>query len=164
VLVQVEQIAPVSSTVLIEGEKWHRQGAGGARHTPAVATPQQTIHRRECGRFARDAFGKRVSSGTRRARSPARPNDASGGSSWRTSGTLFLDEIGEIPPSTQVKLLRVLEERAVTRVGGTTETPIDVRVVAATNAPLRDGVEQGRFSCRPVLPSQRVADLPAAAA
>ena len=61
------------------------------------------------------------------------------------SGTLFLDEIGEVPSSTQVKLLRILEDRAVTRVGGTTETPIDVRVVAATNAPLRDGVEQGRF-------------------
>src|SRR5437764_8995358 len=49
------------------------------------------------------------------------------------TGTLFLDEIGEIPPSTQVKLLRVLEERKLTRVGGTVQIPIDVRVVAATN-------------------------------
>ena len=61
------------------------------------------------------------------------------------TGTLFLDEIGEIPPSTQVKLLRVLEERKLTRVGGTTQIPIDVRVVAATNRPLRDSVEEGRF-------------------
>jgi len=60
-------------------------------------------------------------------------------------GTLFLDEIGEIPPSTQVKLLRVLEERKLTRVGGTTTIPINVRVVAATNRPLREGVEEGRF-------------------
>jgi DNA-binding NtrC family response regulator len=61
------------------------------------------------------------------------------------TGTLFLDEIGEIPPSTQVKLLRVLEERKLTRVGGTAQIPIDVRVVAATNRPLRDSVEEGRF-------------------
>jgi DNA-binding NtrC family response regulator len=60
-------------------------------------------------------------------------------------GTLFLDEIGEIPPSTQVKLLRVLEERRLTRVGGTAQIPIDVRVVAATNRPLRESVEDGRF-------------------
>ena len=60
-------------------------------------------------------------------------------------GTLFLDEIGEIPPSTQVKLLRVLEERKLTRVGGTAQIPINVRVVAATNRPLRESMEEGRF-------------------
>ena len=60
-------------------------------------------------------------------------------------GTLFLDEIGDVPASTQVKLLRVLEERAVTRVGGTQSIPVDVRVVAATNRPLRESVERGHF-------------------
>jgi DNA-binding NtrC family response regulator len=58
---------------------------------------------------------------------------------------LFLDEIGEIPSSTQVKLLRVLEEREVTRVGGTASIPVNVRVVAATNQPLRQLVEEGAF-------------------
>jgi DNA-binding NtrC family response regulator len=61
------------------------------------------------------------------------------------TGTLFLDEIGEIPPATQVKLLRVLEEREVTRVGGTQTIPVDVRVVAATNRPLREHVDEGAF-------------------
>ena len=61
------------------------------------------------------------------------------------TGTLFLDEIGDVPLATQVKLLRVLEEREITRVGGTQTIPVDVRVVAATNNPLRDGVEEGRF-------------------
>jgi DNA-binding NtrC family response regulator len=61
------------------------------------------------------------------------------------TGTLFLDEIGDIPPATQVKLLRVLEERDVTRVGGTASIKVDVRVVAATNNPLRENVEAGRF-------------------
>jgi DNA-binding NtrC family response regulator len=61
------------------------------------------------------------------------------------NGTLFLDEIGEVPPATQVKLLRVLEDGEVTRVGGTTPINVDVRVVAATNQPLRSLVESGSF-------------------
>jgi len=60
-------------------------------------------------------------------------------------GTLFLDEIGDIPAATQVKLLRVLEEREVTRVGGVTSIPVNVRVVAATNRPLRELVAAGAF-------------------
>src|SRR6185312_1874352 len=61
------------------------------------------------------------------------------------TGTLFLDEIGDVPPATQVKLLRVIEEREVTRVGGTTPIKVNVRVVTATNQPLRQLVEEGRF-------------------
>jgi len=60
-------------------------------------------------------------------------------------GTLFLDEIGEIPPATQVKLLRVLEEREVTRLGAAQPIEVDVRVVAATNRPLREHVAEGTF-------------------
>jgi DNA-binding NtrC family response regulator len=61
------------------------------------------------------------------------------------AGTLFLDEIGEIATSTQVKLLRVLEEREFMRVGGTQPIDVNVRVIAATNQPLRELVETGRF-------------------
>lgn len=60
-------------------------------------------------------------------------------------GTIFLDEIGEIPLSTQVKLLRVLQEKEIVRVGGTNHINIDVRVIAATNAPLERAIEEGRF-------------------
>jgi Nif-specific regulatory protein len=60
-------------------------------------------------------------------------------------GTLFLDEIGDLNLAAQVKLLRVLQERVVLRVGGRVPMPIDVRVVAATNADLPRAVEQGRF-------------------
>jgi DNA-binding NtrC family response regulator len=62
-----------------------------------------------------------------------------------TGGTLFLDEIGEMPAALQAKLLRVLEKKVVTRVGGTAEIPVDVRVIAATNRDLETEVREGRF-------------------
>jgi two-component system nitrogen regulation response regulator GlnG len=60
-------------------------------------------------------------------------------------GTLFLDEIGEMPLELQAKLLRVLQEREIDRVGGTRPLPVDVRIVAATNADLARSVEEARF-------------------
>lgn len=60
-------------------------------------------------------------------------------------GTLFLDEIGEVPPSVQVKLLRVLEEMNFERVGGTRTIAVDVRLIAATNKDLKAEVERNRF-------------------
>jgi DNA-binding NtrC family response regulator len=60
-------------------------------------------------------------------------------------GTIFLDEIGEIPPATQAKLLRVLQERAFERVGGTETVTVDVRVVAATNRDLKKRVAEKLF-------------------
>jgi DNA-binding NtrC family response regulator len=144
VLVQVEQIAPVSSTVLIEGESGsgkelvaraiHRLSP--RRNKPFIAVNvgalPETLLESELFGHEKGAF---TGAAERRI----------GRFELAHNGTLFLDEIGEVPQSTQVKLLRVLEERGVTRVGGTAETPVDVRVVAATNAPLREGVEQGRF-------------------
>ena len=60
-------------------------------------------------------------------------------------GTFFLDEIGEMSPATQVKLLRVLQEREAIPVGGTGAIPVDVRVVAATNRDLEEDIKRGRF-------------------
>lgn len=60
-------------------------------------------------------------------------------------GTLFLDEIGELPPPAQAKLLRLIEEKTFERIGGTQTITVDVRIVAATNRPLRDAVEKKLF-------------------
>ena len=60
-------------------------------------------------------------------------------------GTLFLDEVGDLPVSQQVKLLRMLQEKTIMRVGSTEEVPVDVRVIAATNIKLEEAVAEGRF-------------------
>ncbi|MFA7108790.1 MAG: sigma-54 dependent transcriptional regulator, partial [Sphaerochaetaceae bacterium] len=62
-----------------------------------------------------------------------------------SGGTLFLDEIGDMPFSLQVKMLRVLQERKITRLGGTNLIPIDVRIISATNKDLEKAVEDDRF-------------------
>ena len=144
VLVKIEQIAPVSSTVLIEGESGtgkelvargiHRLGP--RRNKPFIGVNvgalAETLLESELFGHEKGAF---TGAAERRL----------GRFELADGGTLFLDEIGDIPASTQVKLLRVLEEREVTRVGGVTSIPVNVRVVAATNRPLREMVEEGSF-------------------
>ncbi len=144
VLVKIEQIAPVSSTVLIEGESGtgkelvargiHRLGP--RRNKPFIAVNvgalAETLLESELFGHEKGAF---TGAAERRL----------GRFELADGGTLFLDEIGDIPASTQVKLLRVLEEREVTRVGGVTTIPVNVRVIAATNRPLREMVEEGSF-------------------
>jgi DNA-binding NtrC family response regulator len=144
VLVKVEQIAPVSSTVLVEGESGtgkelvaraiHRLSPRRARPFIAVnvgALPE-TLLESELFGHEKGAF---TGAAERRI----------GRFELAHTGTLFLDEIGEIPSSTQVKLLRVLEDREVTRIGGTQPMKVDVRVIAATNRRLREAVEEGSF-------------------
>ena len=65
--------------------------------------------------------------------------------SYANGGTLFLDEIGEMPLAMQTRLLRVIEDRSVRPVGGNRETPVDVRIIAATNRDLKVEVDQGNF-------------------
>jgi DNA-binding NtrC family response regulator len=141
---QIARIAPVPSTVLIEGESGtgkelvagdlHRLGPqpkGPFLAINCAALPEQLIESELFG-HERGAFTGAVA--TRKGAFEAAER-----------GTLFLDEIGELPPASQAKLLRVLEERRVTRVGGTRALPVDARVVAATNRNLEAEVRAGRF-------------------
>jgi DNA-binding NtrC family response regulator len=144
VMVSVEQMAPVSSTVLIEGES----GTG----KELVARAISTLSPRKNKPFIAVNVGALPESlleselfGHEKGAFTGAAERRLGRFELADTGTLFLDEIGEIPPHTQVKLLRVLEEREFMRVGGVQPIAVNVRVVAATNQPLRELVEQGRF-------------------
>ena len=144
VLVKIEQIAPVTSTVLIEGESGTGKelvARGIHRLSPRRNKPFIAVN---VGALAEtllesELFGHEKGAFTGAAERRLGRFELADG------GTLFLDEIGDIPTSTQVKLLRVLEEREVTRVGGVHSIPVNVRVIAATNRPLRELVEEGAF-------------------
>ena len=144
VMVKVEQMAPVSSTVLVEGESGTGKelvaralAALGPRRNKAFiavnvgALPESLLES--------ELFGHEKGAFTGAAERRLGRFELADG------GTLFLDEISEIPQSTQVKLLRVLEEREFTRVGGVQSISVNVRVIAATNRPLREYVGEGSF-------------------
>ena len=138
------QVAPTRATVLVTGESGTGKGAlARALHdrSPRAGRPFVSVH---CVALAEsllesELFGheKGAFTGADRRR-PGRFEIANG-------GTLFLDEVGEIPLATQVKLLRVLQEREFERVGGNEAIAVDVRIIAATNRDLAADVKAGRF-------------------
>ena len=141
---RVGQVAPTNTTVLIQGDSGsgkelvaraiHEHGPRAARPFVAVncaAIPENLLESElfghERGAFT-GALGRRV----------GRIEAASG-------GTLFLDEIADMSLPLQAKILRVIQEREVERVGGSDPIPIDVRILSATNRDLREAIAQGKF-------------------
>ena len=140
----VETVAPTDSTVLIQGES----GTGKeviARYIHALsARARGAFFSINCGALPEgilesELFGHVKGSFTGAVR------DHQGLFAAAAGGSFFLDEIGETTPATQVKLLRVLQEREAIPVGGTQPVPVDVRLIAATNRDLEDDMKQGRF-------------------
>jgi DNA-binding NtrC family response regulator len=143
-LATVERVAPTNATVLLGGE------SGVGKDLIARAIHEKS--RRATGPFVKinstaipenllesELFGYEKGAFTGAAASKP------GKFELADKGTLFLDEIGDVPPATQVKLLRVLQEREFERLGGTKTIKVDVRLVAATNRNLRTALEQGTF-------------------
>ena len=140
----IARVAPVPSAVLITGESGsgkelvardvHRLSAGAREPFIAVncaALPEQLIES--------ELFGHERGAFTGAATSRKGAFESAG------RGTLFLDEIGELPAPAQAKLLRVLEERIVTRLGSSRPVPVPARVIAATNRDLDVEAREGRF-------------------
>ena len=144
VLATVERVARTNSTVLLGGESGvgkdliaraihekSRRASGPFLKINSTAIPENLLESELFG-FEKGAFTGAVAS---------KP----GKFELADKGTIFLDEIGDVPPLTQVKLLRVLQEREFERLGGTRTVKVDVRLLAATNKDLRQALEQGTF-------------------
>lgn len=142
--IAADRIAPTDSTVLITGEsgtgkevlarRIHRNSSRSTGPFVAInlgAIPESLIESELFG-HEKGAYTGAI------ARRVGPFEDAAG-------GTLFLDEIGELPIHLQVKLLRVLQERVIQRIGGSTPIPVNARILAATNRDLKQGIEDGTF-------------------
>jgi two-component system response regulator HydG len=141
---RASQVASFDSTVLIVGES----GVGKERLAKFIHKASPRAGREfvavNCGAIVEGLFESELFGHARGAFTGALL-DRPGVFEEAHGGTLLLDEIGEIPLPMQVKLLRVLQERQVRRVGGNGLRPVDVRVIAATNRDLVEEVAEGRF-------------------
>jgi DNA-binding NtrC family response regulator len=144
VLATVERVAPTNSTVLLGGESGvgkdliaraihekSRRASGPFIKINSTAIPENLLESELFG-FEKGAF-------------TGAANSKPGKFELADKGTIFLDEIGDVPAATQVKLLRVLQEREFERLGGTRTIKVDVRLIAATNRDLRAALEDGTF-------------------
>ena len=140
----IERVAPTDTTVLILGE------SGTGKELVAKAIHAHSLRKTKCflpincaampePLLESEMFGHVKGAFTGASSNKEGLFEAAGG------GTIFLDEIGAMPMSIQSKLLRVLQEREIRKVGGTETVPVDVRVLAATNDRLEQLIEEGKF-------------------
>jgi two-component system response regulator HydG len=140
----IELIAPADMSVIITGE------TGTGKEFVA-----QSIHRLskrsdrpfiaiDCGALPKELAGSELF-GHMKGSFTGAIQDKPGSFELADAGTIFLDEVGNLSYENQVNLLRVLQERTIKRIGATKGTPIDVRIIAATNEDLNKGVKEGRF-------------------
>jgi two-component system, NtrC family, response regulator HydG len=140
----VELIAPADMSVVIHGETGtgkefvaqsiHRLSSRASR--PFIAI--------DCGALPKELAGSELFGHIKGSFTGA-VADKQGSFEIANGGTIFLDEIGNLSYENQVKLLRVIQERKIKRIGATKDTPIDVRIIAATNENLTKSVKEGRF-------------------
>jgi DNA-binding NtrC family response regulator len=138
------KIAEIDATVLIRGESGTgKEVIARAIHRRSVraAGPFVAVN---CGAIPSTLVESEFFGHERGAYTDAKESHA-GKFEQASKGTLFLDEIGELPVAAQAKLLRVLQEREVTRLGGKRPIPVDVRILAATNVDLEAGIRRGTF-------------------
>ncbi|MFN7587886.1 MAG: sigma-54-dependent transcriptional regulator [Planctomycetota bacterium] len=144
VLALVRQIAGTAASVLILGPSGTgKELIARAVHTlsPRAKKPFVAIN---CGGMSEGTIESELFGHVKGAYTGA-VADREGKFEYANGGTLLLDEVGEMPLPTQIKLLRVLEERAIVRLGDNKTRPVDVRVLAATNADLPQKVKDGTF-------------------
>ncbi len=144
VIDRVRRIAATDATVLVTGEN------GTGKEVIAQAIHQNSSRRNKrivainTGAIAENLVESELFGHVKGSFTGA-VADREGAFQYANGGTLFLDEVGDMPAATQIKLLRVLEESKVTRVGGNKSQKVNVRLVSATNQPLEDMIQAGNF-------------------
>jgi two-component system, NtrC family, response regulator len=140
----IRKVAPASATVLIEGE------SGTGKELVAKSIHFNSLRRDKpfvavnCSALAENLLESELFGHEKGAFTGA-VTMKKGRFEMADGGTLFLDEIGELSPNLQVKLLRVLQDKIVERVGGVKSISVDIRIIAATNKRLKDEMPYGRF-------------------
>ena len=160
---RVDQVAPTNATVLLLGE------TGTGKELVARAIHQRSARRGRplvivnCAALPANLIESELFGRERGAFTGAHASQV-GRFEMANRGTVLLDEIGELPLELQPKLLRVLQEGQLERLGSPRTVEIDVRVIAATNRDLAEEVRQGRFRQRSLLPPECLSDHAAVAA
>ena len=144
VLRLAETVAPTESTVLIQGESGTGKEVIARYIHDLSARSDRSFASINCGALPESLLESELFGHVKGSFTGA-IKDKSGLFTAAAKGTFFLDEIGETTPATQVKLLRVLQQREVIPVGGTDPQPIDVRLIAATNRELEEEIRRGSF-------------------
>ena len=139
-----EQVAPTESTVLIQGESGTGKEVVARYIHDLSARAEGPFHAINCGALPESLLESELFGHVRGAFTGA-VRDKQGLFAAARGGSFFLDEVGEMPPSLQVKLLRVLQEREAIPVGATEPIPVDVRIIAATNRDLEEEIRRGNF-------------------
>ena len=140
----VEKIAPTDATVLITGENGTGKDVlAGEIHSRSSRCSRQMVSV-DVGALTETLFESELFGHVKGAFTDAHA-DHTGKFEQANGGTLFLDEIGNIPIHLQGKLLRVLQNRCITRVGDTRQIPIDIRLICATNMDLEQMIRDGKF-------------------
>ncbi|MFP6674421.1 MAG: sigma-54 dependent transcriptional regulator, partial [Pirellulaceae bacterium] len=144
VLDRLKRIAPTDATVLITGDNGTgKELIAQALHQNSLRKGKQ-FHALNCAGFPDNLVESELFGHVRGAYTDAL-NDRVGAFEYANGGTLFLDEVGDMPLSVQTKLLRVLEERQITRVGDNKLFPVNIRLISATNRSLEAAVAEGSF-------------------
>ncbi|QED49381.1 sigma 54-interacting transcriptional regulator [Cytobacillus dafuensis] len=142
---EIKRVAQFNSTVLLEGESGVGKEVFAQKIHTASPRSKQPFVRINCGAIPENLIESELFGYEKGSFTGADKNGKAGLFEIANNGTLFLDEIGELPLNMQVKLLRVLQEREVTRIGGIRPISINVRIITATNKDLQEMVNQGEF-------------------
>lgn len=138
-------VAKVESTVLITGESGTGKGIISKLIHDNSPRKNNSFVKIDCGSIPDALFESEVFGYEKGAFTGADNRGKVGLAQLADEGTLFLDEIGEVPLSIQAKLLRLIQDKEIVRVGGKTVTPVNIRIIAATNKDLSKMVKDGKF-------------------